>query len=71
MPNVRDSVSIVRRIINRYRGSNTCNGQVQHGKVSTHTNIGISKIIGSVLFIDDRGINALKMNSSFQNYLFI
>jgi hypothetical protein len=51
---------MVRRIINRYRGSNTCNGQAQLGNAKTHTNIGISNIIDSVSFVNERGIEALE-----------
>jgi hypothetical protein len=63
-------VSFVRRIIKRYRGSYTCNGQLQSGNVKTHTKIGISKLIVSALvvsLIKDRGIEALKKFIYFSN----
>lgn len=57
MPNVLDCVSIVRRIIKRYRGSNTCNGHAQQGNVKTQTNIGISSVSDSRKSL---GIDALE-----------
>lgn len=65
IPKARDSVSIVRLIIKRYRGSYTCNGQIQFGNATTHTKIGISNITDSesfALFITDRGMEALEEN---------
>lgn len=47
MPKFRDSVSIVRRIIKRYRGSKTCNGQTQFGSAKTQTKIGISMMVAA------------------------
>jgi hypothetical protein len=68
MPNVRDSVSIVRLIINRYRGSNTCNGQTQLGNVETQTKIGISKIFDSLSFC---GIKVLQEKKKKKTFYFL